>query len=118
MPIPTTEQRRAADGAGAVPEEEDDIVAGGNRSDGRGRGGGRFERVTVNLAPLSSAALDHAAGITGDSKTDTINRALQIYAMLADAVNDGGQVLIRYADGDVERQRLFPERYDRAPARR
>lgn len=114
MPITTVEGRRAADSTGAAPEEEDDIVAGGNRSDGRGRGGGRFERVTVNLSPASSAALDRAVEITGDSKTDTINRALQIYAMLTDAVNDGGQVLIRYADGDMERQRLFPERYDRA----
>lgn len=113
MPILTAQERGAA---GAASEEEDDLVAGGNRPDGRGRGGGRFERVTVNLSPASSAALDRAVDITGDSKTDTINRALQIYAMLADAVDDGGQVLIRYANGDMERQRLFPERYDR-PAR-
>lgn len=113
MPILTAQGRSAAD---AAPEEEDDLVAGGNRSDGRGRGGGRFERVTVNLSPASSAALDRAVDITGDSKTDTINRALQIYAMLTDAVDDGGQILIRYANGDMERQRLFPERYDR-PAR-
>jgi hypothetical protein len=113
----TVEGRRAGGSAGAAPEEED-VVAGGDRSDGRGRGGGRFERVTVNLSPASSAALDRAVEITGDSKTDTINRALQIYAMLTDAVDDGGQVLIRYADGDVERQRLFAERYDRAPGRK
>lgn len=117
MPITTAEGRRAADTASAAPEEEDDVVAGGNRSDGRGRGGGRFERVTVNLSPASSAALDRAVEITGDSKTDTINRALQIYAMLTDEVDEGGQVLIRYANGDMERQRLFPERYDRASAR-
>ncbi|PHQ50705.1 hypothetical protein BLA24_18135 [Streptomyces cinnamoneus] len=93
-------------------------MAGGAKSDGRARSGGRFERVTVNLAPRSSAALEHAAMITGDTKTDTINRALQIYAMLADVVDNGGAVLVRYTpDGELERQRLFPERFDRVTTR-
>jgi len=115
MPIATDERRAAASASAAL--EEEDAVAGGNRPDGRGRGGNRFERVTVNLSLASSSALEHAVEITGDTKTDTINRALQIYAMLTDAVSEGGQVLVRYADGDVERQRLFPERYDRASSR-
>jgi uncharacterized protein (DUF1778 family) len=51
-----------------------------------------FERVTVILSPASSAALNRAAEITGDSKTDTINRAIQSYAALADVVANGGRV--------------------------
>jgi hypothetical protein len=58
--------------------------------------GGPFERVTVILAGASSAALKAAAEATGDSKTDTINRAIQTYAMQVDIVADGGQVLIQH----------------------
>jgi hypothetical protein len=74
----------------------------------RSRGGGPYERVTVNLAPHTSAALERAAEMTGDTKTDTINRALQLYAMLVEVVADGGAVYIREKPGDeLERQRFF-----------
>ncbi|WAU78381.1 hypothetical protein O1Q96_00600 (plasmid) [Streptomyces sp. Qhu-G9] len=92
-------------------------MAGGSKPDAKGRSGGRFERVTVNLAPAASHALEHAAALTGDSKTDTINRALQIYAMLADAVDQGAAVYVRSPDGELERQRLFAERFNRVPFR-
>ncbi len=50
---------------------------------GRGSGsGGSLERVTVNLTPRSSKALEEVVGLTGDSKTDSINRAIQIYAYI------------------------------------
>ena len=118
MPIPlASDQRVIAGGEDSQPDEEGEAMTGGSKPEGRKSGGGRFERVTVNLAPLSSSALEHASSITGDSKTDTINRALQIYAMLADAVDNGGAVLLRYPDGEVERQRLFPERFDRMTTR-
>lgn len=61
-----------------------------------------LERVTVNLVPKSSKALQLAVDITGDTKTDTINRALQMYAFLENMVRDGGTVLIREKpDGDL-----------------
>lgn len=114
MPIPTASSERVLAGGEDAPQEGDrEVMAGGNKTDSKARGGGRFERVTVNLAPAASGALEHAAALTGDSKTDTINRALQIYAMLADAVDRGAAVLVRYADGELERQRFFAERFDR-----
>ncbi|WP_254126283.1 hypothetical protein [Amycolatopsis sp. CA-230715] len=61
----------------------------------KGGGGGGLERVTVNLAPRASRALEKATGLTGDSKTDTINRALQVYAYLEEVWSNGGQVLTR-----------------------
>ncbi len=51
------------------------------------------ERVKVILSPASSAALDHVAEVTGDSETDVINRAIQIYAAQVDVVAGGGRVL-------------------------
>ena len=67
----------------------------------RGRGHGGLERVTVNLTPRSSKALEQAAELTGDSKTDIVNRALQLYEF-------DGHVYVRTGpDGDLERLRLL-----------
>lgn len=54
-----------------------------------------LERVTVNLVPRASAALELATGLSQDSKTDTINRALQVYAFLLQAKEAGGGVYVR-----------------------
>jgi hypothetical protein len=70
------------------------------------RGGGReLERITVNLTPRSSAALKVAVELTGDTKTDTINRAIQLYAYLEKVIRDGGSVHVREEEG-AELQRL------------
>ncbi len=42
-------------------------------------------RVTVNLIPKADKAMERAAELTGDTKTDTINRALQYYALMCEA---------------------------------
>ncbi|AJC61074.1 MULTISPECIES: hypothetical protein [Streptomyces] len=63
-------------------------------------------RITVNLAPKAAAALDQAVKLTGDTKTDTINRALQIYAYLERVAQDGGTLYTRLADSD-ELERLY-----------
>src|SRR4051794_1094496 len=42
----------------------------------------QMERVTVNLTPRASEALREAVELSKDSKTDTINRALQVYAFV------------------------------------
>ncbi|MGC7093195.1 hypothetical protein ACPZ19_00880 [Amycolatopsis lurida] len=67
-----------------------------------GGGGGGLERVTVNLVPRASRALERATQLTGDSKTDTINRALQVLAVLEEAVDNGGELIIRYKSGEQE----------------
>jgi hypothetical protein len=38
--------------------------------------------VTVNLSARAVTSLDEATAVTGETKTDTINRALQVYAYL------------------------------------
>ncbi|WP_107473607.1 hypothetical protein [Streptomyces sp. NRRL S-813] len=63
-------------------------------------------RITVNLAPKAATALDQAVKLTGDSKTDTINRALQVYAYLEKVIQDGGTLFTRSADSH-ELERLY-----------
>ncbi|MDT0464835.1 hypothetical protein [Streptomyces gibsoniae] len=50
--------------------------------------------------------MDQAVKLTGDSKTDTINRALQIYTHLEKVIQDGGTLYTRPAGRD-ELERLF-----------
>lgn len=65
---------------------------------GTGSGNGVLERVTVNLTPRAVRALHQAVSLTGDSKTDTINRALQLYAYLEEVMQADGTVFVKTAD--------------------
>lgn len=67
-------------------------------------------RLTVNLIPRANRSLILATEITGDSKTDTVNRALQVYAYLEHVASRGGEILIR-EDGEVAKVLLsYPGR--------
>lgn len=67
----------------------------------------KLERVTVNLIPRASDAVAEGMDMTGHSKTDFINRAVQLYAYVADVMNSGGTVLVREADDDELTQILL-----------
>ena len=47
-------------------------------------------QLTVNCLPKAIAALEEVVAVTGGSKTDEVNRALQLYAILA-TIHDGGR---------------------------
>jgi hypothetical protein len=68
-------------------------------------GGGPLERVTVNLTSRSSRALELATSLTGDSKTDTVNQALLVYAYLREIISKGGSIYARESD-DAEPEEL------------
>src|SRR5437867_1901097 len=73
-----------------------------------GRPGGSLERVTVNLTSRSSQALEEAVRLTGDTKTDAINRAVQLYAFVERVMDQGGSVYVRDAEsGELERLRFL-----------
>lgn len=78
---------------------------------GPGHGGGRaagLERVTVNLTPRAVRALNNLVDMTGYSKTDTINRALQIYEFLQGILEKGGSLHVRQTrEGELERLTFF-----------
>jgi hypothetical protein len=62
-----------------------------------------LERLTINLVGRASKALALATEITGDSKTDTVNRAVQVYSYLLHKVDEGSTVVIRDAQGNESR---------------
>lgn len=64
-----------------------------------------LEQVTVNLTQRSYQALDEAAQLTGDSRTDTINRALQVYAFVVNMTARHGDLYAR-EDGRGELELL------------
>jgi len=64
-----------------------------------------FEQVTVKLTARSAQALTDASALTGDSRTDTINRALQLYAFFEKIVSEGGGIYVR-ASGTNELESL------------
>ncbi len=77
-------------------------VTGENAATGQD-GSGSPERITVNLTARASRALELAARLSGDTKTDTINRALQAYAFLEQVTAQGGSVYIRQKpDSELE----------------
>jgi hypothetical protein len=69
------------------------------------RPSGAIERVTVNLNARAAAALEQVAAITGETKTDAINRALQVYALLHRTQEEGGAIYTR-EQGSQELERL------------
>ena len=62
-------------------------------------------RVTVNLTERSTKALQDAVSSSGDTQTDVINRALQVYAYLESVMAAGSRLYVENADRQ-ERERL------------
>ncbi|HEY6107624.1 MAG TPA: hypothetical protein VIV56_01855 [Gemmatimonadales bacterium] len=57
----------------------------------------------MNLVPRAVAALNQAAKDTGDTKTDTVNRALQVYAKVTAWLAEGCDVAVIHPNGDVQK---------------
>lgn len=59
--------------------------------------------LTVFTTPTTTRALERAAAVTGDTQTDTLNRAVQLYDQLATAVQDhGARILVVYPDREEQ----------------
>ncbi|MET8682425.1 hypothetical protein ABZW18_33920 [Streptomyces sp. NPDC004647] len=52
------------------------------------------DRVTANLPPRAAQALERIVELTGYSKTDSMIRAIQVYAYLEEVWNAGGSVSV------------------------
>jgi nucleoid-associated protein YejK len=61
------------------------------------------ERFTVTLIATAVQAVATLMRITGLSKTDVINRSVQVYGFLAEQMQDGKEVLLRDEQGNLER---------------
>jgi hypothetical protein len=72
-----------------------------------GGGGNGLTRVTFNALPATMAALQDVADITCLSRTDVLNRAVQVYQLVDELCRQpGGWVIVR-PDGKIERIRLL-----------
>jgi hypothetical protein len=87
MPAATAGQEAGAGRSAAWPDSPDDGT------------GGSPERITVNVTARASLALRLAAELIDATRTDTVNRALQVYAYLEQVIARGGSVLVREAAG-------------------
>lgn len=61
------------------------------------------ERITVGLTRKTQKALARAAESEGLTKTDIVNRALQLYDWMLDQQTRGYKIATLREDGDVER---------------
>lgn len=61
----------------------------------------QLERLTVNLTPRTQDALERTTSRSGDSKTDALNRAVQIYDFLEEVWMAGGQVFVQREPGSA-----------------
>ncbi len=61
--------------------------------------GGYLTKITVNLIPRSMTALNTIVALTGDNKTDSINRALQVYAFFQERIAAGDDLVITDGTG-------------------
>lgn len=59
-------------------------------------------RITVSLIPKAVEALTALRAEHGHSRTDTVNRALQLYAFISGAQKGGAKVAVQWPSGDVE----------------
>jgi len=62
-------------------------------------------RITVNLSKRGLWALNLVASHTGEGKTDAVNDALRVYAMVLQAGPDS-RLYIKPRNGDMERIHL------------
>lgn len=59
-------------------------------------------RVNAALIPDAAQALARLIERTGLKQVDVVNRALQVYDLIAGEIHQGKEVLLRAPDGQVE----------------
>jgi len=89
-----------------------------SHGDVESRGPAIFERITVNLVERASRSLELTASLTDLSKTDVVNRALQLYAYLEFEESIGNQVLIREASNGTTSRFVFSDKPDGEPGKK
>ncbi len=69
----------------------------------RGADAPASERYSVTLVPPAVEAVNQLTAVTGLSKTDVINRAVQVYAFIEERLHGGSDLLLRNQEGETER---------------
>ncbi len=85
--------------AGANPTAQDSQKAMPRQPD--------LTKVSANFVPRAVAALDRASEITGDSRTDVLNCAVQMYAYLAKMMYDGHLIFVENPSTGTKERVVF-----------
>jgi hypothetical protein len=70
-------------------------------------GGNPLTKLTVNITPRATAALDEAAEINAETKTNAVNRAIQAYAFLTRMMEEGWELVLKDPNGGREQRVQF-----------
>lgn len=62
-----------------------------------------LNRITVGIIPKAWAELQRLVKTTGFKRTDVVNRAISVYAMVDDNVRDGYELVFRDPETGKER---------------
>jgi hypothetical protein len=62
---------------------------------------GDLTKLSFNALPKTVAALVAAAAVTGDTETDSANRAIQLYASLVAAMAAGARLILLHPNGET-----------------
>ena len=62
----------------------------------------RVPRSVAALVARAARALQKVSDLTGDTKTDCINRAIQVYAYLEEINANGGAIYVRESEDSDE----------------
>lgn len=102
---PNVDARRSgtAEAERSQPQTEPDLTVQ-EPTDRNHNGGDNFVELTVLLTDDAFESLEHASQLTGDTRTDVVNRALIMYAAIQDAAaQGGGGVSFRSRQGEKHR---------------
>lgn len=64
-------------------------------------------KISFNMIRKGVTALDHVAELTSDTRTDCLNRSVQLYDLLMTAQAKGDALMLVHADGSVETLRIL-----------
>jgi len=62
--------------------------------------------VIVSLTPRSVARVEKLAAAHDDTKSNTINRAIALFAALDDIQDDGGSLFVQRANGQIDKLKV------------
>lgn len=63
-------------------------------------------KVSANFTERAMIALAVAAEVTGDTHTDCLNRAIQVYALVVRRIDDGGKLQFIAVGGEIDELEL------------
>jgi hypothetical protein len=64
-------------------------------------------KLTVNITPRATAALEEASRTNGETKTNVVNRAIQAYAFLTRMMASGWELVLKDPKEGREQQVQF-----------